>query len=195
MNKSGVIIGITFIVVSLTCVSYAEVQGKESYFKYGFKELGLFCGFHRGKLRDKEHYEVIPAMLHLGFDMRPVIRNHSGMLMEFLLEPFINTVITPDCNIEVGNNFLLKFAYPVTKKLYPYLEGGCGLIYLTQQTREQATQFNFTDQIGCGLTYFFTKNSNISVGYRLRHISNAAIKQPNKGMNADSLICGVSFVY
>jgi hypothetical protein len=170
-------------------------SAKAAYFNYGFKEFGIFSGYHWGKLKEQGHYEVIPAMLHLGFDMRPLFKNKSNILLEFMLEPFINTVIGPNNNAEIGNNFLFKFGFPLSERLYPYIAGGCGLVYLTLHTREQSTQFNFTDQGEVGITYFLKKNLFASIGYRYRHISNASIKSPNSGINSNSVICGVSFLY
>ena len=141
---------IIFFVFITTPIISAQDEGQDAnlkkavYFDYGFKEFGLFSGFCKGHLKEKEDYELIPAMLHFGFDLRPVIKNKSNILFEFSLEPFINTVISPDYNIEIGNNFLFKFALPFKERFYPYIEGGLGIIYLSQHTREQDTQFNFT---------------------------------------------------
>jgi hypothetical protein len=197
MFKRTVIIGSAlFFILNIPIVFSQDRQAqKAAYFVQGFKEFGVFSGFHKGDLKEKEDYEIIPAMLHFGFDLRPLIKNKSNMLLEFLLEPFLNTVISPDNNLEVGNNFLFRIGFPLNERLYPYIEGGCGLAYLSQHTREQSTQFNFTDQGGVGITYFLKKNLNISLGYRFRHVSNASIKSPNSGINVDSFICGISFLY
>lgn len=190
------VISILFLIFNVSSVSAKnKPSSNPAYFDYAFKELGVFSGFHWGSLKEKQDYEVIPAMLHFGFDLRPLIKNKSDILFEFIFEPFVNTVISPDYNAEIGNNFLLKFAFPLTKRIYPYIEGGLGLVYLTQHTREQSTQFNFTDQGGVGITYFLKKNLSLNVGYRFRHISNASIKSPNSGINSDSVILGISFLY
>lgn len=191
------IIGILFFIFNIPLIlAQDNASAKTAYFDYAFKEFGIFSGFQRGTLKEKEDYEVIPAMLHFGFDLRPLIKNKSNILFEFLLEPFINTVVSPDYNAEIGNNFLFKFASPFLKtRFYPYVEAGLGVVYLTQHTREQSTQFTFTDQAGLGITYFLKKNLSVSLGYRFRHISNASIKHPNSGIDTDSIICGFSFLY
>ena len=165
------------------------------YYTYGFKEFGAVSGFQWGNLKNKDHYEVIPLMLHFGFDLRPLIKNKSNILLEFLLKPFINSVTNPDDGAEIGNNFILKFAVPIKERIYPYIEGGCGLIYLTQDISQQATRFNFTSQLGAGITYFLKKNLNLSIGYRYRHVSNASIKRPNNGIDTNCVIGGISFLY
>lgn len=194
-RTSFVIVILFLIFTSSGTLAEDGKSAKVAYFNYGFKEFGIFSGYHWGHLKEQSHYEVIPAMLHLGFDMRPLFKNKSNFLLEFMLEPFINTVISPNSNAEIGNNFLFKLGFPLSKRLYPYIAGGWGLVYLTQHTREQSTQFNFTDQGEVGITYFLRKNLNASIGYRYRHISNASIKSPNSGIDSNSVICGISFVY
>jgi opacity protein-like surface antigen len=114
---------------------------------------------------------------------------------EFVLEPFVNTVISPNYNIEAGCNILLKYSYPLTDKISPYAIGGGGGAYITQHTREEATQWGFTPQIGAGVLYFFKKDTALNVEYRRRHFSNANIKEPNIGINVDMFLVGVSFFY
>ena len=76
-----------------------------------------------------------------------------------------------------------------------YMEGGVGLIYTTQHTYEQSTQFNFTSELGGGIYLFLNKNKTtaLTVGYRFRHFSNASIKHPNNGVDTHSITAGISF--
>lgn len=162
------------------------------------REVAFTSGFAWGNLKEQDHYEVIPLMVSLGFDLKPILAKiglYTKGLFNINVEPFLGYVISPNNNAELGCSFLLKFAYPLTKKIRPYIEGGSGLIYLTQHTREQSTQFNFVDQGGVGLSYLFKDNLSLNVGYRFRHISNASIKEPNSGINSDMILCGVSVLY
>jgi opacity protein-like surface antigen len=83
----------------------------------------------------------------------------------------------------------------VTEKFHPYLIGGGGVMYITQHTREQSLQWGFTPQFGTGVTYFLKKNMAVNLEYRRRHFSNASIKQPNSGINADMFMVGFSWFY
>ncbi|MCM8824054.1 MAG: acyloxyacyl hydrolase [Candidatus Omnitrophica bacterium] len=162
------------------------------------KEFGIIFGFARGDLINKEDYEIIPTILRLGFDFKPILEkfNFSPQgLSEFLFEPFINPIISPDSNVEVGCSFLGKYAHPIHRKVYLFFEGGVGLIYITQHTNEQSTQFNFIPQIGGGINYLFQNNLAFNVGYRYRHLSNASIRHPNKGINIDMLLIGLSLFF
>jgi len=163
------------------------------------KELGLFFGYASGDLIDKDDYELVPAILRLGFDLEPFLNKfHIDLpgITEIELEPFVNTVVNPDSNVEAGFNLLFKYAYPLTERIYPYLEGGAGFLYMSQHTLEQATQYNFIPQAGAGLTLFLQKDKlALSAGYRYRHLSNASIKHPNKGINVDMVLVGMSLFY
>jgi hypothetical protein len=188
MLKRYLVLSLLIIILN---VSFIFAENLE----LGFKEFGIFSGFMRGDLDQKDDYEVVPLIMRFGFDLRPLLKNKSNNLIEFMIEPFINTVISPDPNLESGCSFLLKFAPALKEKFYPYIEGGLGMVHLTQQTREQATQFNFNETVGIGMTYFLKKNLTLNLGYRYRHISNASIKRPNKGIDTNLFICGVSILY
>lgn len=162
------------------------------------QEVGVFSGYITGDLKEKEDLRIVPLGMRFGFDLKPFTKkfgfNPKGML-EMIYEPFINHIIAPKSNVELGLAFLFRYSYPLTGKLYPYIEAGSGLHYMTLQTREQSTQFNFIDQGGGGITYFLKKNLALDIGYRFRHISNAGIKEPNGGINANVYTVGLAYYY
>lgn len=175
------------------------LKPKEEFKKVSYlKEWGIMSGFLRGDLRYFGDYEMISFILRIGFDLKPFFRKFGlgpRGLAVFELEPFIGAVISPNNNIEVGCNFLLKYAYPLTSKIYPYAEGGLGVVYMSQHTREQSTQYNFLPQLGAGVQYFLKENVSINAGYRYRHLSNASFKHPNKGIDAHMFLTGMSLFY
>ena len=167
---------------------------------FPFKEFAVLGGFARGDLSGKDDYEIIPLIFRFGFDLGPFLEKNrikldSEDLFEFEFEPFVNTVIAPETNVEAGIGFLLKYGYFLNKRLLPYVEAGAGIIYMTQHTLEQATQFNFIPQLGIGMSYFIEDNLAVDVGYRRRHLSNCSIKEPNAGIEVDMLLAGVSLFY
>lgn len=180
-----------------TAESYKSESLLSSFFH--IKELGLFSGYGTGSLKEQAAYEPIFFITHIGFDLKPPLSrinfNPKGIL-EWYLEPQLNTVISPTPNnVEAGLGFGFQYMYPLTKKLYPYAEIGSGVIYLSQHTAEQSTQFNFHSQAGCGIYYFIKDNVALNVGYRFRHISNCSIEEPNSGINTQIGLAGVSLFY
>ena len=195
VNKLVVCLATLIFVSGLVLISSEKVFCDESNLECGYKELGFYTGYLTADLEGKGEYEVIPLIARLGFDLRPLFKTEVNAIIEFLLEPFINTVYNPDTNVETGCNFILKLGLPITKKLYPYFEGGVGMVHMTQHTNEQSTQFNFTQHLGGGITYFLKENLTFNLGYRYRHLSNASIKHPNSGIDSDSILCGISVFY
>ena len=130
--------------------------------------------------------------------LHPVARKLNIRLKgftEFLLESYVNAVVSPNGNVEAGAAIFLKYSYPLTEKIYPYAVGGGGMAYISQHTREQSTQWGFTPQIGAGISYFFRKDTALNVEYRYRHFSNANIKKPNDGINVNMFLVGISLFY
>ncbi|MCX5694972.1 MAG: acyloxyacyl hydrolase, partial [Candidatus Omnitrophica bacterium] len=163
------------------------------------KGIEVLTGFGSAKLRDKGSYHPIPVLVDFDFDLKPLTKkigiNPPG-LIEFNLEPFVAYSYQPDNNAEIGNNFLLKVGFfPETWKFQPYFRGGLGFVYLTQHTREQGSQFNFNEYAGLGAHYYFKKNIGLTIEYRYRHVSNAGIDKPNKGINTNYGLCGISYLF
>jgi lipid A 3-O-deacylase len=189
-----VVILILFLVLPFT--SYAQTgEVKEEY----SREFGIFSGWASGKLKHSQgDYEMVPLHFQIGFDITSLLNNiniePSGRL-KFLFEPFFNPILQPNANVEVGNNFMLKYTHPIIQRFSLIIEGGLGLLYTTQHTFEQGTQFNFSQQFGGGISYNFADNKAISFGYRFRHFSNADIKEPNRGIDMVYILCGVTIFY
>ncbi|MDD5155578.1 MAG: acyloxyacyl hydrolase [Candidatus Omnitrophica bacterium] len=193
--KAGCILFLNLFLV-FAGSGYAEEEKKQAGPLVGIEYL---TGFAQAKLREKGSYSAVPMMVDFDFNLKPLTKkigfNPPGLL-QFQLEPFINPVYRPDSNVEIGNSFLIKIGFlPDNFKFQPYFKGGAGLIYITQHTREQSTQFNFVEYAGCGIHYFFNKNTAFTVEGRYRHLSNASIKQPNKGIDTYFFLAGLSYLF
>ncbi|UCD15777.1 MAG: acyloxyacyl hydrolase [Candidatus Omnitrophota bacterium] len=178
--------------IILLCVFLLPVKG------YALEAIEVFSGYLKANIRDKNAYAGMPLFISFNFDAKPTFNtigvNPKGDL-HFIVEPFLNTIISPDNNVEIGSNFLIKYAYPLTKRLHPYVKGGLGVLFMTQHTREQSTQYNFLPQAGGGIHFFLKETIALSCEYRYRHLSNASFKSPNKGIDTNLILCGISFFY
>ncbi len=87
-----------------------------------------------------------------------------------------------------------KFLGP-TRRWAPTVLLGAGFTYgdFDDGAVEISTDFEFVLNAGAGIEYFLEDNKSISVGYRLWHLSNSAIKTPNIGLNAHLFTVGFSF--
>jgi len=195
-------ISLAFVIISMLSVfiaapvrsdSDATPSSKKSH-KW-LKEIGILTGYGTASLEKKSaDYEVIPILPRFGFDINPLKGNIGGDL-ELIAEPIMNVVISPDTNAEFGASCLLKYSAHITERIAPYIEGGIGVVYTTQHTHEQGTQFNFLPQVGGGLQFFLNKNLALMGGYRYRHLSNAGISDDNSGINHHFLLVGLSYFY
>ncbi len=189
---------VVFLNLSLAflCSAYGD-QGEKS--KKSLQGIEYFTGFAQAKLQEKGSYSAVPLMVDFDFNLKPLTQkigfNPPGLL-QFQLEPFISPVYRPESNVEIGNSFLLKIGFlPDNFKFQPYFKGGLGMVYITQHTREQATQFNFVEYAGGGIHYFFNKNTALTLEGRYRHLSNASIKHPNKGITSYFALIGLSYLF
>ena len=74
---------------------------------------------------------------------------------------------------------------PNGRKTGMYLEGGVGVHLLSggriNDSRVFGSKFNFGSHLGFGAT--FGDHGQYDLGYRIQHVSNADIKQPNDGID------------
>lgn len=193
----NVILVLSLFLLCLNCAGVSAERPDEGIRKW-LLEFGVYTGYLSGELKQQDDLEAIPLGLRFGFDLKPFTKKFGlepkGML-EMLYEPFISTIFEPRSNAEMGLAFLFRYSYPLTSNFYPYIEVGSGLYYMTLSTQEQSTQFNFIDQGGAGFSYFLRKDLALNVGYRIRHVSNCSIKEPNNGINANVYLVGLSYYF
>jgi len=193
LKQTTILVLLSFFLIG-TCLATQE-ENKKSHF-YGVE---IFTGIGNGSLREKKSYNFIPTYIDLDFNLKPIAQEigltYPGLL-QFGLEPFASYVYSPDNNIEIGNNFLIKIGLtPDTWRLQPYFKVGIGFLYMTQHTLEQGSQFNFNEYTGAGFHYFFRPNMAFSAEYRYRHLSNAKIARPNAGINCNFYLCGIFYKF
>ncbi len=189
---------LALVIISLA-PSTSQAAPPEEKSHQWLREVGLMTGYGTAPLRkNASDYEVIPLLLQFGFDIDPLAKKlhiDTQGTFEGVIEPFANLVTNPDTNAEVGFSLLLKYSHNITSRLAPYIEGGAGMIYTTQHTHEQGTQFNFIPQAGIGLQFLLTKHWALTGGYRYRHLSNAGIDEDNEGINHHFGVLGVSYFF
>lgn len=172
----------------------AETAGPSS-----LESVELLTGFGWGKLRATDNYNLYPIIVSFDFSLKPFLKKFNirpRQLAQFQVEPFISAVSSPNTNVESGASFFFKLGLlPQSSRFQPYAKVGAGIVYMSQHTREQATQYNFIEQAGAGLHYFFSKNTAFTLEGRLRHLSNAGIEHPNQGINTYFVVTGLTYQF
>lgn len=167
-------------------------------FGLSLETVEILSGYFEADLEGKDDYQGVPLLVSFNFDAKPLL-NGIGLNIpgsfNLIAEPFFNTIISPENNIEVGSNFLVKYGFPLTKRIMPYIKGGVGVLYMSQGSNEQSTKYNFLPQGGGGVHFFFSENTALTVEYRYRHLSNASVKSPNSGIDADIYLTGIAIFF
>ena len=188
-----------FVILLIASLLLSDMGWPQEVKPKSLEGVEFFTGFGWGKLRRKGNYHLIPLIVDFDFDLKPLAKKFNfnpSSLLQFQVEPFISPVLSPDSNVEIGTSFLFKMGLlPQTAKFQPFILAGLGMVYMTQHTREQSTQFNFTEQGGLGIHYFFRKNIAFTLQGRFRHLSNAGIDHPNTGINTQFIIAGLSYQF
>ncbi len=100
----------------------------------------------------------------------------------------------------VGGGFTVLARYhflTLGDRFTVYVDGGAGMVWADEEIPDFGTHFNFTPQVGLGLTYRLYGNVHLFGGGRWFHISNAAIdgRDRNPGVNAVGGYVGVMLTY
>ena len=195
-------LAVCFSVLALTCgTAYAAEDNAVVKSDACLKEVGFYTGWGTANVGHSDDNEVVRRYDNIylggrfGFNLKKALNWKIPGMFLFMVEPFAEPVIKPSSNYEAGCAFGLKYAYPLTSKLYPYIEGGTGSIYISERTMRQGSHANFVDQGGAGIYYFIKDNIALNAGYRYRHISNLGFKRPNGGIETNSVTAGASLFY
>ena len=74
-----------------------------------------------------------------------------------------------------------------------YLDGGCGLVYFSQEVPSGASRLDFSPQIGAGVTCAVAEDVRLMAGLRWYHLSNAQTNSTNPGVDMLEAYVGVTF--
>ena len=101
----------------------------------------------------------------------------------------------PAESYNVGAMPRLRYVFRSRAVVRPYLEGGGGGIWgALAGTPEQASDVNFLLMAGLGISWFLSPHTTVSAGYRLYHISNGGLANPNSGLNYNYPFTGLSYL-
>jgi lipid A 3-O-deacylase len=114
--------------------------------------------------------------------------------LELGLEPFYQRYTEPHAFL-AGLKAVGLYHFLSLGRFVPYLELVAGAGGTDLKTPEIDSSFTFIVEGGLGASVFVTDRVAISGGYRFQHVSNANIKQPNRGFEAHSGILGVSVFF
>ena len=153
---------------------------------------GFFIGY--GKcINPSTEYQIAYFAADISSSFTRIPRNR--VFNSWYLEPQINPVRTlRPLDIELGINAGIRTYVKLSEKFFLYGMIGSGPHYISAEIDRQAKGFIFSDNFAFGGYMKLLKSSKqfINLQLRYRHISNAGLKKPNKGINSWNLMIGIS---
>lgn len=114
--------------------------------------------------------------------------------LRWMLEGWVGWVANGQDAFEGGvNPIVLKLDYDAGQRFVPFGIGGVGAMYTGLQGQDLGGPFEFDSFVGVGLHTFLDDRTALTLSWRIRHISNASIKQPNRGLNTNFFTIGLEF--
>ena len=122
----------------------------------------------------------------------------SGLLRSVFepgLEGWFQQYLSPHSATAEGLKLTGRYHLIGFGRFVPYLEGTAGAGGTSLKVPEIDSTFTFVLEAGAGLSYFVTDSLAVNAGYRFQHISNGHTSTPNRGVDSDSGVVGVSFYF
>lgn len=159
-----------------------------------FQTRGMEVG--RGNtFSDHTTYEMLMVMADLSYAFRkhPVKKD----FVAWYCNPQFNFVRATNTqknaiDVETGVNLGIRNYVKVSEHFYLYQMLGSGPHYFSARLDRQARGFIFSDNFALGSFIHLHKYYFLNLQFGIRHISNAGIHMPNKGVNSYIIMLGVS---
>jgi opacity protein-like surface antigen len=115
--------------------------------------------------------------------------------LETGLEPWLQYYLEPRGATAEGLKVALRYHFLGASPIFPYVEVLAGMGGTSLNVKEIRSNFTFVLEAGAGLGFFLTDGVQLTAGYRFQHISNGNIESPNRGVNSDAGVLGLSFFF
>ena len=185
----------------LACVvPTAAAMDAESVLTKGTWALGLQVG--GGEQNNVENHRTISGVSFVNVEPRlgyfPFEQFGKGWLkgaLETGLESWFRYYLEPDTATAEGLKGALRYHVLGFGPLVPYIEATGGAGGTNLKVREIRSIFTFVVEAGAGVSYFVTREMAINAGYRFQHLSNGHTASPNRGVNSDSGVIGLTYYF
>ena len=164
-----------------------------------YAQSGRSAGIHIGipiiheKLSDGFQYKPFQILLYYNFTN--LLKGKKNDLFIYLEPQFVWAHFSPDRKkeFEFGTNVGLEYRFHLSDRTSLTGAIGTGPHYISVETPQQATGFIFSDNFTFGIRQKVgNSGTNLHLQTRFRHISNANLKKPNKGIDSWFLLMGAT---
>jgi lipid A 3-O-deacylase len=129
------------------------------------------------------------------FDYDKIWPHAAPAALRFKVEVSAGSTWTRDKDFMASASiFALYYIDRIAKgRFRPYVEGGIGGIYTEWKIDGQGSHLNFNPQLGIGTEFSAGTDATYLAALRLHHISNAGLKEDNRGANSIVFVIGRFF--
>jgi len=184
----------------LLAVMAAPARGvdTEAEFAKGTTILGLQVGggvqfnpFNDQSITGISFLTATPRLSYLPF--APFGSGWLRSAIEPGLEAWFQYFLEPRPSSAEGLKLALRYHFIGVGPVVPYLEATAGVGATNLNVQETRSDFTFVLDAGAGVTYFVLPGVGVNLGYRFQHLSNGGFGHPNRGVNSNGGVLGVSF--
>ena len=111
------------------------------------------------------------------------------------LEPLYQRYTEPHDAFFAGLGLTGRYHFLSLGRFVPYAEAAAFAGGTDLKIREIRSDFTFLLWVGAGLSCFVTDRIALYGGYRYQHVSNGNTERPNRGVESNTGVAGVSFVF
>ena len=164
-------------------------------FSQSGKSVGMYLGIPFVNEKLKEGREYKPFQLLLYYNFTNLLNDRKNDLWVYLEPQFVWVHFSPkDKNeVEFGANLGLEYRLNISAQTAFIAAIGSGPHYISVETKQQAKGYIFSDNFTAGIRHRPGGSGiGLDLKFRYRHISNAGIKNPNKGIDSWFVIFGAT---
>ncbi len=169
----------------------------------GFRKNTLQAGFALGAgfgikgVGGEGSHDLAVASANLGWVFSDVMCKNAWFRgnWELVGELFSGAQFSPNDKAIGGLTGLIRYNFATGSRWVPFIEGGAGPCGTGIGKPDLSTTFEFNDQAGVGVHYFFRDNKTLTLQYRFIHLSNAGIEEPNHGLDTQLFLAGMNWFF
>ncbi len=159
------------------------------------KSVGVHLGipFAHEKLSEGRQYK--PFQLLFYYNFTNLLKGRRNDLFIYLEPQLVWVHFSPKTKkeVEFGANLGLEYRLNFSEKTAMVAAIGSGPHYVSVETKQQAKGFIFSDNFTLGLRQALgNSGTDLHLRCRFRHISNANLMKPNKGIDSWFVLLGAT---
>ncbi len=136
---------------------------------------------------------VTPRLSHLPFE--PFGSGRLRSAIEPGLEGWFQYYVEPRVFTAAGLKAAVRYHLLGVGPLVPYLDVTAGAGGTNLNVPETRSHFTFVLEGGAGVSYHVAPAVAVNIGYRFQHLSNGNTAGPNRGVNSNTGVLGVSYFF